>query len=452
MEEQSVGYFGDERLRKVGSLLCDRIVERGTVKLHGLSDCRSEEVSFGRFLRNGKVTVEELVSRCEERISSRVGGRHILAIQDTTELNYQAHAVRTKGLGTVGNGKDRGIFLHPVLAVDADEGECLGLISAEVWLRKKKKAANYADLAIEEKESCRWLRGAEAAKRALSEAAHVTVIADRESDIYEEWARLPERNFDLLTRVCRDRCVASGGRLYGMMDSFAVAAHYELELLDRGPKRPARRAEMALRFGSVTIKRPQRCSDRQAPAEITLYAVDVCEVAPPAGVKAVHWRLLTSHKIDSLEAAFEVVSWYRQRWHIEQMFRTLKRQGLDIESSQLESAEALCKLAVLAVQVAAKTMQLVLARDGSKRPADDAFDPPEVVVLTKLVSKLEGRTEKQRNPHPKESLAWAAWVIARLGGWNGYASESPPGPITMRNGLKAFNQIHQGWVLATMCA
>jgi hypothetical protein len=36
---------------------------------------------------------------------------------------------------------------------------------------------------------------------------------------------------------------------------------------------------------------------------------------------------------------------------------------------------------------------------------------------TKINPKLEGKTALLKNPHPPHSLAFAAWVIARLGGW-----------------------------------
>jgi len=42
-----------------------------------------------------------------------------------------------------------------------------------------------------------------------------------------------------------------------------------------------------------------------------------------------------------------------------------------------------------------------------------------------------------------ESLSWAAWVIARLGGWSGYASQRPPVPSTMSRGLKKFKTIKE---------
>jgi len=163
----------------------------------------------------------------------------------------------------------------------------------------------------------------------------------------------------------------------------------------------------------------------------------------------VHWRLLTTHEIDTPEKAREIIQWYCWRWNIEQLFRTLKSQGLDVESSQIERGPSLIKLTMIALLVAIKTLQLTLSRDGKlDRPATDAFDEGEVELLGKLQIKYEGNTEKQKNPHKKESLAWAAWTIARMGGWKGYASERPPGPITMIRGQREFASIFNGWCLA----
>ena len=96
-----------------------------------------------------------------------------------------------------------------------------------------------------------------------------------------------------------------------------------------------------------------------------------------------------------------------------------------------------------------RVMQLVQSREGlAPRPATVAFGEPEIEVLKHLAPTLEGKTEKQKNPHPAPSLAWAAWIIARLGGWKGYAKERKPGPITMSRGLKAFTNLCLGWHLA----
>jgi hypothetical protein len=149
--------------------------------------------------------------------------------------------------------------------------------------------------------------------------------------------------------------------------------------------------------------------------------VEVCEVNAPPGAKPIAWRLLTTHAVKNAAMAWRVVGWYRQRWHIEQFFRTLKQQGLQLEDSQLENAGRLIKLTAIAARAACIIMQLVQARDGrSGQDARIAFSPPEIETLHALLPELEGKTALQKNPYPPETLAWAAWVIAKLGGWDGY--------------------------------
>lgn len=307
------------------------MVERSTVRIRRLSNDRVEEARFGRWLNNAKVRLVEMERTIGEQMRARAGGLHVLAIQDTSELNYQAHAGRTRGLGTVGNGQDAGLFVHPVLAVEADSGACLGLVGAQVYARHESAAKHRRALPIESKESMRWLEGAQTAKRYLDTARHVTVVADRESDIYEEWDRLPEAGFDLLTRACRDRARAGGGSLYAWSDALPVAERFTLDLPERPGKRSARTATLELRYGAVAVKRPRNGTHPGAAPALTLRMVDVREVDTPAGEDPVHWRLLTTHQVEDTAKALEIVLWYRRRWTIEQLFRTLKTQGLDVE-------------------------------------------------------------------------------------------------------------------------
>lgn len=447
--EMTIGYFGDARLAKNGELITRRVCERQTVCVRKLGNDRSEQVKIRRFLANEMVSVDEMVAHRAMFVAAAAKGRHVLAIQDTSEINYQAQSGRKHDLGTVGNGTDIGLFVHPVLAVDADTQECLGLVDAQVWRRTKRKAANYKKLPIEEKESYRWLQGGSQAKAVLAEAARVTVIDDREGDIYEKWARLPDQHTQLLTRACRDRSLADGGRLFSTLAQMPEAHRFTLDVPARPGKRGARTARMAVRFGSIRVCRPSICSDRKAPREIELFAIEVRELNPPPG-DAICWRLLTTHRVESVEQALTVIGWYRLRWHIEQLFRTLKRQGLRIEQSAIEDGEALEKLAVIALIAATVTMQLVLARSnaGRDQPASHAFDPEQIEVMQALQTRLQGRTTKQQNPHPAGTLAWAGWTIARLGGWTGYSSDKSTGPITMRDGLERFYGIVDGYNLA----
>jgi hypothetical protein len=433
-----------------GALLLQRAVERVTMNLRAAADSRAQWVGFSRWLNNPNVTTDEIALHCEEVLSDRVAGLHVLAIQDTTELNYARHAGRVRGLGASGNGRDPGLFVHPVLAIDAGNKALLGLAGMQIWTRQGTASPDYRRQPIEEKESYRWIKGAASAKSALAAAAMVTVIGDRESDIYEEFDRIPDARTHLLTRACRDRALVGGGRLFDITESWPVQHRFKLEVRAQ-PGRPARTAQVELRFGEVTIKHPGNCSDPAAPAQLVLRMVEVREL-DPAVEKPIHWRLLTTHEVTTVAQALQIVAWYRERWHIEQLFRTSKSQGLDIESSQVEEAESLFKLAAIAMIAATKIMQLVLARDGTvDRPATDVIAPEQLPILDALNASLGGKTPKQKNPHSKQTMAWVAWVIARLGGWTGYASERPPGPITMRRGWHRFEQIAQGWELRNVC-
>jgi Transposase DDE domain len=448
--DAGLGYFGDARRRRCGEFVARRMTERQTVCVRNLADDRAGQLRVRRFLANEAVTVEEMVSYRAMFVAAAAKGRHVLAIQDTSEINYQAQKDRKRRLGKVGNGTDVGLFVHPVLGVDADTGECLGPIDVQVWRRTKSKAANYKALPIEQKESFRWLIGGAQAKAVLAQAAMVTVIDDREADIYEKWDRLPDASMHLLTRASRNRALADGSRLFATLAGFPQAHRFTLDVQARPGKQAARQAVMAVRFGRVCIRRPTSCSDRNASTEIELSAIEVRELNPPPGQTQILWRLLTTHTVETVEQALTVIGWYRLRWHIEQLFRTLKRQGLRVEESVIEDGEALEKLVTIALIVATTTMQLVLAlaATGQVPPASRVFTPEQIEVLRALQNKLQGRTRKQQNPFAQNSLAWAGWTIARLGGWTGYGSDHSKGPITMRDGLERFAGIVDGYMLA----
>jgi hypothetical protein len=334
-----------------------------------------------------------------------------------------------------------------MLGVDAETGGILGLAAGRIWTRDGRVSVPHRSRPLSEKESHRWLSTAESAKTVLARAHMVTEISDRESDIYEKWARLPEPGFHILTRAMADRSILEGGgKLSSAPLQFAGTANVAVRAR---PGRPARTARLVARFGSVSIKRPGNLATQAGLAEtVAVHLIEICEVDAPPGAAPISWRLLTTHKVEDAVMAWRVVGWYRQRWHIEQFFRTLKQQGLQLEDSQLENAERLIKLTAIAARAACTIMQLVQARDGSsKQDARIAFSPSEIQALHALLPELEGKTTLQKNPHPPETLAWAAWIIAKLGGWDGYPKSKPPGPITFRHGLQYFKSFTHGWTL-----
>jgi DDE family transposase len=401
---------------------------------------------FGRFLDNERVTPEKLVEGWSEETREAVRDRHVLAIQDTSGIKFSTTQDDRRGLGKVGKGNIHGALLHAMIAVDADEGKCLGLVDGKVWTRDGDVEVPHSQRPLADKESARWVTTAERAKEVLAAARMITVIDDREGDFYAHWALTPEPNVHLLSRVMHDHALVKGGTLRKAVKRVAFCAKVVVEVPKRLDRRP-RQAHLSLRFGRVTLQRPKNTREKDLPESVALNFVEVIELHPPKGATPIHWLLLTTHEVASAADACQIVAWYKRRWIIEQFFRSMKSEGLRIEDSRLETAERLMKLIAVAAKAAIIVIQLVQARDGGALPAGFAFCAEEIEVLDAINKDLQGKTTLQKNPHRKKTLAWAAWVIAKLGGWSGYASHRPPGPITMHNGLVRFQAIAHGWAL-----
>ena len=444
-EEPQLGDFGDERLDRAGRDLLAAMVAKRTVNVRRMAGKRSQELRFGRFLHNEEVTAEAMVTWAEQQVQRRAKGRHVLVIQDTTEINYAHHAKSKRGFGTVGNGEDIGLFLHPLLVVEASTAGIIGLAGCLVMNRRRRPKIPAVDRPLAKKESRRWLAGARQAGRVLEGAASITVVADRESDIYDEFACRPD-NVHLLTRAAQDRCLADGRRLFAAARANAEAAQYMIDVPAKGNRKP-RQAMVCLRYGVVTLCRPRNGRHAHVPPRVDLCVVHVEEINPPRGQPPVTWTLLTTHEVHSVADAQRIVAWYRLRWIIEELNRTLKSQGLDIEESQIKKASVIRKLCLIALIAAMHVIQLVRARDGhTKQKLADGFDQEDRPLLEKLNVQMEGKTEKQKNPHARGTLAWAAWIIGRLGGWTGYYKK--PGPKVMHIGLTEFHAAKRGWLLA----
>lgn len=405
----------------------------GGVSVRRLGGGRAGEMRIGRFLHNPRVTVAGMLETAFAATASRVGGGHVLVIQDTT-------SVRVGGDGL-------GLSVHPLIAAEATSGCVLGLVDA-FFLDRRGGRGRRTERDFADKDSRRWLDGAVSASRlAAAGAACVTVVEDREGDIYECFALKPA-GVEKLVRVAQDRRLSDGGALFDTADGFEEAGRMTVSL-PAAPGRRAREAVLSLRFGAVAIPRPrnrQADAAKALPAAIDLALVDAREINPPAGEAPAHWRLFTTHGVGDVADARRIVGFYRLRWTIEQVFRTTKTRGFDMEALRQHEGGPLEKLVTATLIAAVTVMQLVADRDGTlARPLDDAVDPADRPALEAASHSLEGKTERQKNPHPPGSLAFAAWVFARLGGWTGYYGK--PGPIVMLRGLTQFHAIKHGWNL-----
>jgi len=408
-------------------------------------------MQFTRWLHNPAVTASEMAGHAGERTAIQATGRDVVVIQDTSELALGGRRAKANGYGPVGKGGAlRGLLLHAVLAVDAGTGGLIGLVDAQVRNRTGGKARSRRSRKTAEKESQRWIDGTTRAAEVLTAANSIVGVSDRESDIYEHFAARPA-NMQLIVRACQDRKIENEngeepGLLFSFVDSLPEQGRFNAPI-PAAPGRKARVAELAVRFSPVVLRKPRHGASRDLPESIPLTMVDVRESgAPEDGSEPIHWRLLTTIEVTKLRAACRVVELYRLRWTIEEFFHTLKTAGFDIEAADISDPEAMIRFVAAATVAAVTVMQLVKARDGTTgQAATDAFEPADLPILEAISAQLEGKTARQQNPHPKGSMAFASWVIARLGGWTGYYGK--PGPKVMRRGLDDFRRIKFGTTL-----
>jgi hypothetical protein len=426
------------------------LVARPCSCIRRLAGTRAREIQFTRLLRNHSVTAAEMASHAAERTAARAAGHDVVVIQDTSELALGGRRARANGYGPVGKGGAlRGLLLHAVLAVDAGTGGLLGMVDAKVWNRKGGKAKPRRGRKTPQKESQRWLDGTMRAGEVLAAANSITGVSDRESDIYEHFARRPS-DVHLIVRACQNRQIETNTAdqmhlLFSHVDSLPEQGRLKVTI-PAAPGRKARVTELAVRFSRVVVCKPLHGAAHDLPATIALTMVDVRETSKPEDGAPIHWRLLTTHEVTTLGDARRIIDLYRLRWTIEEFFHTLKTAGFDIEAADIGDPQVMIKFVTAATVAAVTVMQLVKARDGTTgQSLADAFEPAEQPILEAVSTQLEGKTARQKNPHPRGSLAFASWVIGRLGGWTGYYGK--PGPQVIRRGLDDFQRIKYGATL-----
>jgi len=448
--------FSRQASGKKGQKLLNSLNQKQSCILNQIHPKQKDKIGGYRFINNDRVTEQLLINSLQMQCKENCRNQQIICLQDTTEYNFQHHLERLDEgtLGLVGNNIDVGFFCHPMLCFDAKSSLPLGISFAKLWsrnpARKNKKQREYKKLPIEEKESYRWIDAIETTKHLLSN--NITFISDRESDIYQLWSRVPDSKTDLIIRCRKDRKLYDQSKtILQSLEDQKILGEYSIDLkANKKKSRSKRKTILQVKSIKVKIKKPHSAisNSQQDPEYVELFAVEAKEDRKrvPENEMPVHWLLLTTHKIKSFTKAKEILTWYSFRWQIEQFFRITKKQGLDFESSQLETGDGLKKLALLSFATALKILQLTLARDLKVHIlAHNFFSTKEIIILNAINNKIKGETNKQINPNKKHTLAWVAWIIARLGSWSGYESQGPPGPITYKRGYDEFRSIMIGF-------
>lgn len=452
------GLLVDKRLERRASLLSSSLLLRKSCSVHAVSQTEAEEKGSYRFLGNDRVTEDQLISELTRRCCKNVEGRDILVIQDSSSIGLSQHTNRivpNSGVGLVGNKVGLGFLSHTSLVLDANRETILGIADLQLWHRSEDKANNttkiYKGQPIEEKESYKWIKASNRIKTDLHNAKSITIIQDREGDIYDQYCLIADDKTNLIIRSRDDRRLANGSRLHQTLALSPLLGSYNIEVYgDLRKEKVSRTATVEVRSVPVCIQKTKSAKSANLPESLWLYAVEVIETTP--GIKQpLCWRLLTSIKAETFEQAVAIINRYKQRWYIEQLFRLLKKQGYRIEESQLGTGWAIRKLFVLLIGSAIRIMQTYLAYGREEcQPTSEVFTSEEIECLQSIEKNQIKTTEKTINPFTKEKLSWASWIIARLAGWKGNPKQRPPGPILLKEGLEKFDMIFQGWKLAKL--
>jgi hypothetical protein len=449
------GFFPDKRQAKRCSKIANDMFHRRSAVINQFAPCNSESTAARRFFNNCGISVSDQIQSVTGNICIPDDVQTVLLIEDGSEFDFTSRAGRIKreSLGPLANEKCMGFFFHPCLVVDAEKYTPPGCSAIEIRKREydqpTKHERNYKYVPIAEKESRYWMSCVEYSRSVLPERLHKIVVADREADIYQLY-NLKDDKTDMVVRMRSDRTINNGTTIRYYMTSQQVKKRVVVHVkADKKDNRSKHTALLEIKYGSVEIKRPARVPAGHAPSCLKISVVEIRESAETVvkGQDPIHWLLLTTIDVRNSEMAQTILEYYSKRWMIEEIFGIMKSRSLNLEQSQLTQGNALMKLAVVTMDVAVKILQLTKGRDDEQAEAEIIFSSEEINLIEKLIPGYEGKTEKQKNTFRKKSLAWAAWLIARLGGWKGYKTESPPGNKTMGIGLERFNSMFEAYQL-----
>jgi hypothetical protein len=434
--------LGDpRRTRRLVSIVRDFYARpQASVPLACNGDVAKVKAAY-RFMNSKKVTPAKLLhEHCRETIVRMGAERVVLAVQDTTTLNYTAHGL-TEGIGPIGvrTSSAVGLIVHDTIAV-TPTGLTLGVLDAQVWVRDwEEKNPNRP---IEEKESVKWLRSYEVAARAQAQLKDTLVIStgDRESDIYELFALVSARQNGpaLLVRANGDRYVdEEHQRLWAHMESQQVAGHRELVVPPRPargskPARVVRTARLAVRFATAVLQPPE---GKKKLGKIRFFAVYAREENPLDPEDPIEWMLLTTVEVKTFEQACEKLDWYAERWQIEVYHRTLK-SGCRIEQRQHHTERTLENCLAIDMVIAARILHLTwIGRTCPDLPCTIYFADNQWKALYCFLNKTPVAPKEE--PAIREVIGW----IAKLGGHLGRKCDGPPGTKALWIGLPRMDDI-----------
>ena len=385
-----------------------------------------------RLFHEEDVTFASLTAPHYRRTIARKEG-HYLLLGDTTTVSFSLRR-KVQGLKPVGDGHGQGYLLHSSLMVDAENAMVIGLAGQTIYYRKPVPKGEKTRKRLERKrESKIWGEVIDQVGPA-PQNVRFTHIFDRGADNYEVYCKLLLTQSDWVVRAAQlKRLIEPPQRkkrqLQKYLRDLPLSGRYELVLPARTGQ-PARNALVEVRFGPLTIPRPKDCSPfvRKCGIEnISMYVVEVREVKVPEDVKPLRWVLLTSHAVESFEAALTVIEYYEKRPIIEEFHKALKT-GCRLEHRQYRTAKRLEAVTAMFSVLAVRLLQLrTAARTDPERPAEEVAPKRWVKMLRAI----------QTGRHCAIHTVYEFYrALARLGGFLARKCDGEPGWITLWQGLE----------------
>jgi hypothetical protein len=400
--------------------------------------------------------------------------RVVLLEQDTSWLDYSAHAQKTSGLGWYGKserqppggggGGGSGLFLHSVLAVEPQgqrQARIIGLMHAKLWARHHDPVgagspARSRRRRSDDRESLRWSQAVlEIGGPPPDSTARWLHVGDRESDIFELYDQTRQlAGVGFVVRIKHDRNATVGhdtpdtcslkdrksSSVKDLLRALAPLGQSKLWVPPRQGKRGGQRGRWAtlnVSASALTIWSPQ-LNGRRGQA-LRCWGVRVWEIDAPADVEEpLEWLVLTSEPVSDVEDALRIAEYYSHRWLIEEYHKCLK-SGCRVEERQLERVERLEPLIGMLCVLAVRLLQL----------KNDTRLMPQAPAIKHVPRESVKTLARMLNVAP-DSIALRQFTheVAKLGGFIGRRSDGEPGWLTLWRGWHELDLITTGVLLA----
>ncbi len=438
--------LGDKRLTKRLMSIARDFYARPQAAIPQACRTRAKTKAAYRFFDHPEAQMDTLLSQHYTSTVNRCKAENIiLAVQDTTSLNYSAHPAM-EGIGPIGSSKEGaiGFLVHDTMAFNL-EGTPLGLLDVQSWARNPDefgKKHQRRNLPIEQKESYKWLKSYEKVNKAQQSCPETVFVSvgDREADIYElfQMATKKESLAKLLVRAEHDRMLKDGqGHLWEHLTGLEASGIQELSV-PRQKHRPARIAKMEVRFAEVYLNPPVNQKHLQP---VRIWAILASEIDAPADQASLEWMLLTTCPVHDFDQALEKLRWYALRWSIEVYHRTLK-SGCKIEERQLGAVGRIEACLAVDMVVAWRIYHLAkLGREVPDVPCTVFFEDAQWKALVAYITK------KPIPPKEPPTLREAIRMTASLGGFLGRKCDGEPGTKSLWLGLQRVDDLAAMWML-----